>query len=123
MKLMRNQRGGISESSTTSDNTTDFIEIVKKHDIVYNTHHPDYKNVEAKLKIWTLIAEEIGLSVGMYYKIGLNYATNCIQYVMQPTNRPTPLLSTSSQHHCHHHQSQICFSFLFFLIKREIFSK
>lgn len=67
MKSMRtHQRGGTSESSTTSDNTTDFIDIVKKHDVVYNTHHPDYKNVEVKLKVWTQIAKEIGLSVGMY---------------------------------------------------------
>lgn len=65
MKSMKPQRGGISESSTTSDNTTDFIDIVKKYDIVYNTHHSDYKNVETKLKIWAKIAEEIGLSVGM----------------------------------------------------------
>ncbi|KAI8127259.1 Transcription factor Adf-1 [Lucilia cuprina] len=63
MKSTKTQRGGISESSTTSDNTTDFIEIVKKHQIVYNTHHPDYKNVEVKLKVWSQIAEEIGLSV------------------------------------------------------------
>ncbi|XP_065369689.1 serine-rich adhesin for platelets [Calliphora vicina] len=63
MRSIKTQRGGISESSTTSDNTTDFIDIVKKHDIVYNTHHPDYKNVEIKLKVWTQIAEEIGLSV------------------------------------------------------------
>ncbi|KAM7344846.1 uncharacterized protein ACRADG_011408 isoform 1-T1 [Cochliomyia hominivorax] len=60
---MKSQRGGLSESSTTSDNTTDFIEIVKKHDIVYNTHHPDYKNVEVKLKVWSQIADEIGLTV------------------------------------------------------------
>lgn len=64
--LRTTQRGGTSESSTTSDNTSDFIEIVKKHDVVYNTHHPDYKNVEVKLKIWNEIANEIGLSVGMY---------------------------------------------------------
>uniref|UniRef100_A0A1I8PKQ5 MADF domain-containing protein n=1 Tax=Stomoxys calcitrans TaxID=35570 RepID=A0A1I8PKQ5_STOCA len=63
-KIIRTaQRGGTSESSTTSDNTTDFIEIVKRHDVVYNTHHPDYKNVEVKLKVWTQIAKEIGLSV------------------------------------------------------------
>ncbi|XP_005174842.1 mucin-5AC isoform X1 [Musca domestica] len=61
--LRTTQRGGTSESSTTSDNTSDFIEIVKKHDVVYNTHHPDYKNVEVKLKIWNEIANEIGLSV------------------------------------------------------------
>jgi len=54
----------ISESSTTSDNTSDFIEIVKKYDVVYNNHNPDYKNVEVKLKVWTQIADEIGLSVG-----------------------------------------------------------
>ncbi|KAH8280462.1 hypothetical protein KR018_007762 [Drosophila ironensis] len=53
----------ISESSTTSDNTSDFIEIVKKYDVVYNNHNPDYKNVEVKLKVWTQIADEIGLSV------------------------------------------------------------
>lgn len=66
IKSIQKQRGGISESSTTSDNTTDFIEIVKKHDIVYNTHHPDYKNVEVKLKVWSQIAEEIGLTVGRF---------------------------------------------------------
>ncbi|XP_037947799.1 uncharacterized protein LOC119679489 [Teleopsis dalmanni] len=52
-----------SESSTTSDNTAEFIDIVKKYDIVYNTHNPDYKNVEVKMKVWTQIANEIGLSV------------------------------------------------------------
>lgn len=55
---------GASESSTTSDNTTEFIDIVKKYDVVYNTHNPDYKNVEVKMKVWSQIAEEIGLSVG-----------------------------------------------------------
>lgn len=54
----------ISESSTTSDNTSDFIDIVKKYDVVYNNHNPDYKNVEVKMKVWTQIADEIGLSVG-----------------------------------------------------------
>ncbi|XP_053967274.1 mucin-5AC isoform X1 [Anastrepha ludens] len=54
---------GASESSTTSDNTTEFIDIVKKYDVVYNTHNPDYKNVEVKMKVWSQIAEEIGLSV------------------------------------------------------------
>ncbi|EDW01338.1 uncharacterized protein LOC6560840 [Drosophila grimshawi] len=53
----------ISESSTTSDNTSDFIDIVKKYDVVYNNHNPDYKNVEVKMKVWTQIADEIGLSV------------------------------------------------------------
>ncbi|SPP73862.1 uncharacterized protein LOC117578505 [Drosophila guanche] len=53
----------ISESSTTSDNTSDFIDIVKRYDVVYNNHNPDYKNVEVKLKVWTQIADEIGLSV------------------------------------------------------------
>lgn len=57
---------GASESSTTSDNTTEFIDIVKKYDVVYNTHNPDYKNVEVKMKVWSQIAEEIGLSVGTY---------------------------------------------------------
>lgn len=65
------QRGFISESSTISDNTSDFIEIVKKYEVVYNNHHPDYKNVEVKAKIWSQIAEEIGLSVG---KIDIYYA-------------------------------------------------
>uniref|UniRef100_A0A1A9VCV8 MADF domain-containing protein n=1 Tax=Glossina austeni TaxID=7395 RepID=A0A1A9VCV8_GLOAU len=60
---MKYQRGGISESSTTSDNTSQFIEIVKKHQQIYNTHHPDYKNVEVKLKVWSQIAAEINLSV------------------------------------------------------------
>ncbi|TMW42578.1 hypothetical protein DOY81_012341 [Sarcophaga bullata] len=59
----KTQRGFISESSTISDNTSDFIEIVKKYEVVYNNHHPDYKNVEVKAKIWSQIAEEIGLSV------------------------------------------------------------
>ncbi|XP_017481956.1 PREDICTED: rho GTPase-activating protein gacF isoform X1 [Rhagoletis zephyria] len=54
---------GASESSTTSDNTTEFIDIVKKYDVVYNTHNPDYKNVEVKMKVWSQIAEEIGLSI------------------------------------------------------------
>jgi len=54
----------ISESSTTSDNTSDFIDIVKKYDVVYNNHNPDYKNVEVKMKVWTQISDEIGLSVG-----------------------------------------------------------
>lgn len=63
---MKYQRGGISESSTTSDNTSQFIEIVKKHQQIYNTHHPDYKNVEVKLKVWSQIAAEINLSVGTY---------------------------------------------------------
>ncbi|KAM8712386.1 hypothetical protein ACLKA7_012842 [Drosophila subpalustris] len=53
----------ISESSTTSDNTSDFIDIVKKYDVVYNNHNPDYKNVEVKMKVWTQISDEIGLSV------------------------------------------------------------
>lgn len=57
--------GSHSDASTTSDNTSQFIDIVKKNDIVYNTHHPDYKNVEVKLKVWTEIASEIGLSIGM----------------------------------------------------------
>lgn len=74
IKSIKLQRGGISESSTTSDNTTEFIEIVKKHDTVYNTFHSDYKNVEAKLKVWTQIAEEIGLSVGMLQKKMCMYA-------------------------------------------------
>ncbi|ALC41283.1 CG13204 [Drosophila busckii] len=53
----------ISESSTTSDNTSDFIDIVKRYDVVYNNHNPDYKNVEVKMKVWSQIADEIGLSV------------------------------------------------------------
>lgn len=56
----------ISESSTTSDNTSDFIDIVKKYDVVYNNHNPDYKNVEVKMKVWTQISDEIGLSVGKH---------------------------------------------------------
>lgn len=63
MKEMKVARA-ISESSTTSDNTSDFIDIVKKYDVVYNNHNPDYKNVEVKMKVWTQIADEIGLSVG-----------------------------------------------------------
>ncbi|KAH8299556.1 hypothetical protein KR044_002761, partial [Drosophila immigrans] len=62
MKEMKVARA-ISESSTTSDNTSDFIDIVKKYDVVYNNHNPDYKNVEVKMKVWTQIADEIGLSV------------------------------------------------------------
>ncbi|XP_030387146.1 uncharacterized protein LOC115633804 [Scaptodrosophila lebanonensis] len=53
----------ISESSTTSDNTSDFIDIVKKYDVVYNNHNPDYKNVEVKMKVWKQISDEIGLSI------------------------------------------------------------
>ncbi|EDW85530.2 uncharacterized protein Dwil_GK23098 [Drosophila willistoni] len=62
MKEMKVSRA-ISESSTTSDNTSDFIDIVKKYDVVYNNHNPDYKNVEVKMKVWAQIADEIGLSV------------------------------------------------------------
>lgn len=81
------QRGFISESSTISDNTSDFIEIVKKYEVVYNNHHPDYKNVEVKAKIWSQIAEEIGLSVGknidiftLLYSLLLQHKTNPAMY-------------------------------------------
>ena len=85
----KTQRGFISESSTISDNTSDFIEIVKKYEVVYNNHHPDYKNVEVKAKIWSQIAEEIGLSVGKQIDI---FFTLPLTLYYHNTKRTTPAL-------------------------------
>ncbi|CAD7013570.1 unnamed protein product [Ceratitis capitata] len=85
---------GASESSTTSDNTTEFIDIVKKYDVVYNTHNPDYKNVEVKMKVWSQIAEEIGLSVAALTNAGIqfNCTVSALRYHSSNGGKPQKLL-------------------------------
>lgn len=49
--------------NTTVDVTTQFIDVVKKYDIVYNPKNPNYKNILEKLRAWGQIAEELGITV------------------------------------------------------------
>lgn len=36
------------------------IELVRKHPILYDLSHEDYKNIRKKDKVWTKIGEELG---------------------------------------------------------------
>lgn len=51
------------------DNFTErLIENVKKHHVLFDLSHPDYKNVRIKNKIWDKIAKDmkLGITGGKY---------------------------------------------------------
>lgn len=44
-----------------ADFTEKLIEHVKKHNVLYDMSHPEYKNVRIKNKVWDQIAKEMGI--------------------------------------------------------------
>lgn len=51
-------------NSRVQEGTLEYINIVKKHEEIYNITHPGYKNLESKSMAWQRISEEINLPIG-----------------------------------------------------------
>ncbi|KAL5286788.1 hypothetical protein ACFFRR_008039 [Megaselia abdita] len=50
-------------NSRVQEGTLEYINIVKKHEEIYNITHPGYKNLESKSIAWKRISEEINLPI------------------------------------------------------------
>lgn len=55
-------------NSRVQEGTLEYINIVKKHEEIYNITHPGYKNLESKSIAWKRISEEINLPIGEFLK-------------------------------------------------------
>lgn len=55
-------------NSRVQEGTLEYINIVKKHEEIYNITHPGYKNLESKTMAWKRISEEINLPIGNYFE-------------------------------------------------------
>lgn len=53
-------------NSRVQEGTLEYINIVKKHEEIYNITHPGYKNLESKSIAWKRISDEINLPIGEF---------------------------------------------------------